>query len=103
MQRELYELTGINFDIEAIEQELTSESLGGDTADTAKAFYSSGTLTEYFANGFSFSYKGAVISGRLPRVYAGFAFRMDSCRKDLMPAVQKVCGFPLDLNEVGGC
>jgi hypothetical protein len=77
--------------------------MGGDTADTAKAYYSQSTETRYFANEFKFDYKGAVIRGRLPRVYAGFAFRLDSERVDLMPAFQKACGFPLDMSQVGGC
>ena len=103
MNEELYNITGINFDIEEVELTVDHETMGGDTPDTAKVFYSSGTETQYFAKGFKFDYKSAVISGRLPRVYAGFAARMDSELVDLMPSVIKACGFALDTNEIGGC
>lgn len=102
MQTELYQLTGIHFDIEEQEIKVSHERMGGDTSDSAKAFYSGGTDTHFYANGFSFDYKGAKISGRLPRTYAGFASRLDSELVDLIPAVEKVCGFKLDMSQVGG-
>jgi hypothetical protein len=49
VKTELYELTGIHFDIQEVEQEVSYESMGGETADTAKAFYGQGTETQYFA------------------------------------------------------
>lgn len=58
--------------------------------------------THHTANSFAFRYKGAIISGTLPDVDAGFSddsWYGDNEQRDLLPAVQMACGFPIDMSE----
>jgi hypothetical protein len=92
--------TGVNFDLKTIEEQDLAWS--GRPDDDGEEF----TRTDFYATGFSFTYKGAVISGRLPDAYAGFSENLrlgDTKYEDLLPAVIKACSFPLDLSQVGGC
>lgn len=60
-------------------------------------------ITRHYATRFSFAYKGAVIRGSLPEVYAGFHDNDtwgESETLDLIPAVTAACGFPIDMDEV---